>query len=170
MLENEELYKKILNSKSAIENHNFFKAILREDYNNEYAKDGCNSYRALRKKIEESCDKHIPVILGTYTYSNVFDYKNDTMVPLKYSRCICCGKIMTYEISDINSINAEEYRSEYNTCYNGLEFKYMNLLNEFLELFKEFSDIDIIVKQFRNNVENNFEFNNMRKKKQITKK
>ena len=170
MVENEELYKDILRTKNIIENYNFFDAMLNDDIKNEFAVVGKKSYECLMKKTEESCKMHIPVVLGSPTMSNIYDPKRESMVRLRYKRCLCCGKIMTYDIDSPLEINAENYQAEYNSSHTGLEMKYLNILNEFMECARKFKTFDIAINELKNRLENNLIHDNCENGRLIIKK
>ena len=164
MIKNSDIYENIQNEIKILENYNFFKALLQDDIRNIYAINGCNSYFALKKRLEESCNHHIPVILGSYSKTNILNTNSMKMVPLKYKRCIFCGKIMTYDLNEDLAIDASNYKDDYNENYNNLDIKFMNILNELLYFSKEFSEYDILIKEFKNIIENNNQYVKSKKK------
>ena len=170
MVENEELYKNILRTKNIIENYNFFEAMLNDDIKNEFALVGKRSYESLRERMEESCKMHIPVVLGGYTPSTIYDFKINNKRNLKSKKCLCCGKIMTYDLDSEFEINAENYQKEYNSSHSGLEIKYLNILDEFMECAREFGNFDLAVNELKNRLENTLIHDNYENERLIIKK
>ena len=101
--------------------------------------------------------------------SSIYDYKKDEMRPLKEKRCLCCGKIMNYDLDSSTEIDAENYQRELNSCHQDLQAKFSNILDLFMRLAQEFGNFDIAINELKRTIGNNSKENNKTEKLLIKK-
>ena len=158
MVDNEKFYKDVLRAKNILENFYFFQAMADEDIRNEYAQYGYKNYHTLREMLEKSCDVHIPVVLGINPNSKIFDHNEDRFVPMKIQRCLCCGKLLPFDLENSKSIDCIKYieNTDNITDYKILNRKYFELLDKFALIARGCNSKEETIENFREMIKNDY--------------
>ena len=154
MIENEDFYKHILRTKNILDSYYFFKHIYEDDPRSEYAKCGYENYVSLKNMLEASCSEHLPVVLKVNENTKIYSYVVNDFVPAKFRRCMCCGKLLPFEVNMENDINIPSEDAEISD-YTIFDKMYFDLLDLLIEIARITPDKNEAIKKFRETIASN---------------
>ena len=140
LVRQEDFLIQLLAVKNILGSYYFYKAMHDEDNNNEYASDLYEYYASARQSFENSCNEHLPLIIGK-SNTKMYNIETNEFVPIKFRRCLCCGKLLSpYEFSMKNEIDASNPKedntiSDYN-YFNKIYFESLDILIELVKFSK----------------------------------
>ena len=147
MFNNYDFYKKLLDTKNVLDNYSYFEKILKEEPNDIYAQDGIKFCLTRKLELENTCEQHIPVVLKINKNTKVYNYMTNEYVPVKFRRCLCCGRLLPFETDMKNDINITI--DDNIVDYDIFDKKYMELLNLAIDIANNSINKQETIKNFR---------------------
>ena len=149
MVASGEFYKDLERTKAILDDYCIFKNLYREEPRSELAKCGYENYESLRTMLEDSCEEHVTVILGTNSNTKIYDFETGEFVSAKFRRCLCCGKQLPLEIKMKNDIDCsdDDQNVEINPGY--LQDKFFEILDEFINAARRTSNKEEAIEELK---------------------
>ena len=163
MVENEDFYKHILRTKNILDSYYFFKHIYEDDPRSEYAKCGFENYVSLKNMLELSCNEHIPVVLKVNENTKIYSYVVNDFVPAKFRRCMCCGKLLPFEVNMENDIDIPSENVEISD-YSIFDKIYFDLLDSLIEIARTTPNKNKAIAKFKEMIVGNDKTYSLNKK------